>query len=190
MRIITHLIVAAAIVTMFGLGLWQLERKAWKEQLIASHIEASEKPPLTYPGATDAPPLYRKSSLTCLEVVGWRHQAGQNEAGQSGFAHVADCRTGAEGPGAAVDIGWSRDPKGPEWEGGNVEGIIGRDEKYGFRLVSGEGLAGLETSKAPDPAAMPNNHLAYAIQWFAFAAIAAIIYGLALAKKRREERQP
>lgn len=189
MRLFTHLFVAAAVATMIALGVWQLQRKEWKEGLIAQAEAAADLDAVTYPViATDNPPLYRRSSLDCLEVVGWRHQAGQNASGQAGYAHVADCRTGAEGPGAAVDIGWSREPvAGTDWQGGPVEGIIGQDEKFGFRLVASEGQAGLEASAAPDPSAMPNNHLAYAIQWFAFAAIASIIYTLALRKRRREE---
>ena len=187
MKWLVHLLVAGAIATMIGLGLWQLDRKAWKEGLIAEATAAMGREPVAYPAATANPPLYRQSGFECLEVTGWRHQAGQNAEGQSGYSHVADCRTSAEGPGAAVDIGWSRDPVGPEWTGGPVEGVIGRDEKYGFRLVSGEGQAGLEASARPDPSAMPNNHLAYAVQWFAFALIAAVIYTLALRKRRREE---
>ena len=89
---------------------------------------------------------------------------------------------------AAVEIGWSREPvAGTDWGGGEVSGLIGTDAKFGVRLVSDMGLAGLETSKAPDASSIPNSHLAYAVQWFAFALIAAVIYGLALAKKRREE---
>ena len=188
MKWLAHLVVAAAIATMIGLGFWQLERLEWKERLIAQYRLADRAEPVAYPGLSTVPPLYRRSGFDCLEVVGWRHQAGQNAAGQPGFAHVADCRTGAEGPGAAVDIGWSREPEaGTDWAGGPVEGIIGPDERFGHRLVSAEGLAGLEASAKPDPGAMPNNHLAYAVQWFAFALIAGVIYALALARRRREE---
>ena len=192
MKWLVHLLVAGAIATMIGLGMWQLERMEWKEGLIAQAEAAAGLEPVAYPVMPiDEPPLYRRSSLTCLEVVGWRHQAGQNRDGVPGFAHVADCRTGAEGPGAAVDIGWSREPvAGTQWDGGIVEGIIGQDERFGYRLVASEGQAGLAASAAPDPKSMPNNHLAYAVQWFAFALIAAVIYGLALAKRRREEAQP
>jgi surfeit locus 1 family protein len=35
----------------------------------------------------------------------------------------------------------------------------------------------------PDPRDIPNNHLAYAVQWFLFATVAAVIYALALAKR-------
>ncbi|MBM3928735.1 MAG: SURF1 family protein, partial [Sphingomonadales bacterium] len=37
---------------------------------------------------------------------------------------------------------------------------------------------------APDLSAVPNNHLAYAVQWFLFAVVAAIIYAMALRRRR------
>ena len=44
-------------------------------------------------------------------------------------------------------------------------------------------LAGLEANAIPDPSEIPNNHFAYAIQWFLFAATALVIYTLALMKR-------
>jgi cytochrome oxidase assembly protein ShyY1 len=41
-------------------------------------------------------------------------------------------------------------------------------------------LAGLEPSAPPSVESIPNNHRAYAVQWFLFAAIAVLVYGLAL----------
>ena len=40
----------------------------------------------------------------------------------------------------------------------------------------------------PSIESIPNNHLAYAVQWFLFAAVAAIIYVIAL--RRRDKRLP
>jgi surfeit locus 1 family protein len=50
--------------------------------------------------------------------------------------------------------------------------------------VAAPPLAGLEANAIPDPAEIPNNHFAYAVQWFVFAATALVIYGLALRKRR------
>ena len=44
-------------------------------------------------------------------------------------------------------------------------------------------LAGLEANGVPDPSEIPNNHFAYAIQWFLFALTALVIYGLAVRKR-------
>jgi surfeit locus 1 family protein len=37
----------------------------------------------------------------------------------------------------------------------------------------------------PDPNDIPNNHLAYAVQWFLFAGVALVIYALAVRKRMR-----
>jgi cytochrome oxidase assembly protein ShyY1 len=55
----------------------------------------------------------------------------------------------------------------------------------GLMLVLTEPAARLEQSAPPSIKDVPNNHLAYAVQWFIFAADAAIIYGLALYRRRR-----
>jgi surfeit locus 1 family protein len=53
-------------------------------------------------------------------------------------------------------------------------------------IVNESAAPGLKPSPLPDPSSVPNNHLSYAVQWFIFAAIALIIYGLALRKRWRE----
>ena len=47
-------------------------------------------------------------------------------------------------------------------------------------LIADRAAPGLEPTAPPSPADIPNNHLAYAVQWFLFASVAAIIYALAL----------
>jgi len=43
----------------------------------------------------------------------------------------------------------------------------------------------LQPSAPPSTASIPNNHRFYAIQWFSFALIALIIYGLAVRKRSK-----
>jgi cytochrome oxidase assembly protein ShyY1 len=52
-------------------------------------------------------------------------------------------------------------------------------------LVSDTAAPGLEASAPPSPDEVPNNHLAYAVQWFLFAGVAALIYILALRRRMR-----
>ena len=52
-------------------------------------------------------------------------------------------------------------------------------------LVAETPAPGLEASAPPSPDEVPNNHLAYAVQWFLFAGIAALIYGIALRRRMR-----
>jgi hypothetical protein len=113
--------------------------------------------------------------------VGFRTAPGQNVQGEPGFLVIADCRTGAEGPGLSVELGWSKNPNaGRAYQGGLVSGTIAPDSKSRMRLVAATPGPGLQASAPPSPDTIPNNHLSYAIQWFLFALIAVVIYTLAL----------
>lgn len=181
------LIVGMAIAVMIGLGVWQVRRMAWKEALLADYAAASDQPAMAWPVVPDpaALPLYRKSSVQCLTVTGWRSSSGRNARGQAGWVHIASCATGAEGPGAQVVAGWSARPGDPIWSGGQVSGMIAPDSVHLIRLVAAPSVAGLEPVQPPSPEDIPNNHWAYAIQWFLFAAMAAVIYGLAVVRRGR-----
>ena len=190
--LIPTLLVGVAVMTMIGLGIWQLSRAGEKDALLARYADAPALPPTTFPTtpiSDEALPLFRRATGFCLQVTGTRQTAGRNRQGETGFVHIAECSTGAEGPGMAVETGWSKDPKAKsDWAGGQVSGIIAPDRKMRMRLVSLEGLGGLQASAPPSLDAIPNNHRAYAIQWFLFAGIAALIYGLAL--RQRMKRKP
>lgn len=61
-------------------------------------------------------------------------------------------------------------------------------------VADGTVTAGAAQSAWPEPsplsvAAVPNNHRAYAVQWFAFAAVLAVIYGLYLRRWRMLQRE-
>lgn len=183
------LLVAAAVLTMVGLGVWQVSRARDKDALIARYASAASLPQTAFPTgpiANDALPLFRRATGFCLRVVGTRRTAGANQQGETGFVTIAECSTGAEGPGMAVELGWSKDPNvKAAWTGGPVSGIVAPDRRMRMRLVSAQGLGGLQPSSPPSLAAIPNNHRAYAIQWFLFAVIAALIYGLALRQRSK-----
>jgi surfeit locus 1 family protein len=185
--ILPTLLVAVACLTMIGLGIWQLQRAAWKEALLKQYAAAQNLPPIAYPGVPMPSnlPLFRKSQVFCLSVEGWTPVAGRNAKGDSGWSLMASCRTGAEGPGVFVVVGWSKKFDTPDWKGGAVSGILAPDTKHILRLVSDRPLApSLVASAPPSLDDVPNNHLAYAVQWFVFASIAAVIYGLALRRRK------
>lgn len=182
------IIVLAAVATMIGLGVWQLQRAEWKNDLLATYQAASDQPAISYPSVpVEADlPYFRQSSVNCLEVLAWRAVSGRNADGQSGWAHIAHCKTsGAEGPGAQVVAGWSQSLANPEWSGGPVNGVIAPDSQHILRLVASEPVAGLKKSQEPSTDDVPNNHMAYAVQWFLFAGIALVIYFLALRGRNR-----
>lgn len=184
--VIPTILVVLAVATMIGLGIWQLQRKAEKEALLARYEAAAGLPAVAWPAVPDANnlPLFRKSALMCVNVVGWRSVSGTNMEGKAGFAHIASCQTGgAEGPGAKVAVGWSDRPVAPKWQGGAMNGIIAPESKQLIKLVATDEVEDLQMLAKPSPEQIPNNHLLYAIQWFIFAAAAAIIYVLAVRKR-------
>ncbi len=200
--LIPTLVVAAAVAVMIGLGVWQLQRKAEKEALIALYQRNMAMSSLVaYPELPPVPDamLYRKSSIVCLEPVRWDQRSGTDRKGGSGIRMIADCRTGAEGPGVLVDVGIGDDFKPPEWKGGTVQGTIvpgpeqptvmdrvrGKAVPARAMLVADAPIAGLRASAVPSADDTPNNHLAYAVQWFLFAAAALVIYILAVRRRLR-----
>jgi len=191
---IPTLVVAAAVAVMIALGLWQLMIRApQKEALVARYAAAQNLPPIVLPAEPlrdEALPLYRHATGTCLRTVGRRVAAGQNRAGEPGYVHIVDCSTGGERRGMSVELGWSKNPNAAiAWKGGLVSGVIAPDSKTRMRLVAASAPPGLESSATPSLDTIPNNHRSYAVQWFAFAAIALTIYGLAVSKRLKERPQ-
>lgn len=188
--VLPTVVVAAAVMVMIGLGVWQLGRAQQKEAMLARFEAATGLPPVawpTVPPSEDQLPLFRRASAMCLQPTTKMVVAGRNLRGESGYSHLVDCRTSAEGPGIRVDIGWSKDPRAASsWRGGPVSGIVGPDSQQRMRLVSAEGFAGLEPSAPPNIADIPNNHRSYAVQWFLFAAAALVIYLLAVRGRWKE----
>ncbi|NCQ20494.1 MAG: SURF1 family protein [Sphingomonadales bacterium] len=182
--IIPTIIVLAAVATMIALGVWQLGRKAEKEALIVRYEAAlGDRALVPWPKPADfTSDLFRRTTVDCLAVRGIDPIAGKSATGRNGWVHIARC-SHAGGGLADVTIGWSRSPDSPEWSGGPV---TGRLATYGdaVRLVAETPQAGLDPLAAPDPGDLPNNHLAYAGQWFFFALTALVIYVLALRRRR------
>lgn len=190
--LIPTIVVLAAVAVMIGLGIWQLRRSAEKEVMLQRFEAATDLPPVAWPSLPlddKQLPLFRAASGMCLQPVGTKVIAGRNRQGESGYSHLVDCRTSSEGPGMRVDIGWSNDPRaGGKWSGGPVDGVIGPDGEMRMRLISADGLAGLQASAPPNSADVPNNHRSYAVQWFMFAALALLIYLLAVRGKLKEQQ--
>jgi hypothetical protein len=192
------ILVGLAIAAMIALGVWQLQRKGEKEALLAQLSANRTLPPIAFPRIPIGESLlFRRASALCLEPVSFKAEGGRSATGRTGWRQIAQCRTGAEGPGFAVQIGVAStlDAK-PNWKGGEVSGyithlpdhqpliasIFSRAPKT-LMLVADKPAPGLDANPEPDLSAVPNNHLAYAVQWFLFAAVAAIIYGIALRRR-------
>lgn len=193
--LIPTIVVALAVMGMIALGVWQIavrlpEKEAYLEQLAGNPA----KPVVAFPRVPDDRLLFRRSSIFCLSPATIT-RAG---AGSAGFRLIAACRTGAEGPGVKVQLGTTRDPnKQVAWGGGAVRGWISHapsarpliaglftNAPQELLLVADRPVAGLNANTQPDIGLVPNNHLAYGVQWFLFAAVAAIIYAVAVLRRR------
>ena len=197
--IISTVIVALAVITMIALGVWQLQRRGEKETELRVLAANPSKPVMAFPN----PPvggdelLFRRAGAFCLKPVSFSTEG----AGKAGFRILAQCATGVEGPGFAVQLGTTSDPHfKPDWSGGQVSGTIAyapsgtplierlfeRRKAETLILVADRPAPGLQPNAMPSIDSIPNNHLAYAVQWFLFAAIALVIYGLALRRRARK----
>ena len=187
--LIPTVLVAGAIGTMIALGIWQLGRADEKEALIARYLDAARSEsavpfPRTPAEIEDA--LYRRSSFSCDEVVSQTSKAARNTNGRSGVGQVATCSDGQSE--VETVLGWAVRPDIVKFEGGEITGWLA-PLGDGVQLVADPPLAGLDQVARPDPEDTPNNHLAYAGQWFFFALTALVIYILALRKRGGRRRQ-
>ena len=184
--IIPTILVVAAAGVMVWLGVWQLGRANEKAEMIERFSEIPtdmEAEPLR--AAEKDEQMFRRVYFICSSVISMRSTAGTAATGAKGFAHIAKCAGAGLRP-VEVAIGWSRDPAAPTFEGGDVLGTLDPSGK----IIADPPLSDLEPLAKPDPNELPNNHLAYAGQWFFFALTALVIYGFALksrAAKRRED---
>lgn len=190
------ILVLVAVTAMIGLGFWQLQRKREKEAALSQYVKNAALPAIAFPSIPVGDALlYRRTSALCLTPTSWRIEG----AGSRGWRHIAQCRTGAEGPGFAIDMGTSPDVNyKPSWRGGMVRGTIAQAPSHQsliaglierpvrtLMIVSDTALPGLKPTARPSPESIPNNHLAYAVQWFLFAGIALAIYAIALRRRMR-----
>lgn len=196
--LLATILVGFAVAAMIALGCWQLQRRAEKEALLARYAANRLLPPIAFPRTpVDDGLLFRRAGAFCLEPVSWAVEGGRTAKGGVGWRQIAQCRTGAEGPGFAAQVGVGRtaDAK-PNWRGGEVSGYITHAPDHRpliamlfsktpspLMIVADKPVPGLEPNPGPDLSAVPNNHLAYAVQWFLFAVVAAVIYVIALRRR-------
>ncbi|QKR98865.1 SURF1 family protein [Sphingomonas sp. CL5.1] len=192
--LVPTILVALAVAAMIALGLWQLLiRLPEKEAQLAQLAANPARPAIAFPRFPDDALLFRRASGFCLSVASI-DRAG---AGNAGYRLIANCRTGAEGPGMKVQLGTTRDPDAQvRWSGGKVSGWISHAPDARpliaglfnhvpreLLLVADTPAPGLAANTRPDISIVRNNHFAYAMQWFFFAAVASVIYVLAVRRR-------
>jgi len=163
--------VALGAPALLALGFWQLDRRQEKAAALVAFA---------------APEVGR---FTCAPLEGPVEQrGGRNRAGQTGYSHFANCMLGGEA--VKINLGWTARPRALPSPSGDatVRALLYTVPDAGRMLVVTEPPAPLRPSAPPDPAEIPNNHLAYAMQWFAFAVTLPVIYALWLRRWHRERR--
>lgn len=194
--IIPTLIVAAAVAVMIGLGVWQLQRAGWKDRMLADLAAAESLPPVDLDPllAREAQPVsiaFRRAVVGCA-IDGAKPQlrAGRSQSGTSGYSAFVRCRPDGQGWAGRleVDAGWigAPDESLRVTLPARISGRIGTAETSGPIILTADApAAGLQPSAPPSVDDIPNNHLAYAFQWFFFAATALLVYLIALRRRRR-----
>ena len=197
------LLTLVMIPVLIALGIWQLERREWKHALVAQ-LEAAEKLPPVRPtdftkamiGARSL--QYRRAEVDCRpgRVKPYDLKGGTSATDQGGFLVLVDCNDPARraAPDLVVVAGWTIRPDAvatldldTSFTGTLIEHPYGdAPNRPRFMLIPTTAVAPLQPSRIPVPDDLPDNHLSYALQWFAFAATLAAIYGLYVVKWQRE----
>jgi cytochrome oxidase assembly protein ShyY1 len=189
---------------LLTLGKWQLDRRIWKADLIAQVEAAPLLPPATPKEffaamAGDISLQFRRAKVDCFPgpVKPYDLRGGQSADGETGYLVLVDCGgPHASGhPDLVVVAGWIQRPDAvsllnitTSFDGLIIEHPYGRaNNRPQFMLIPQLAVAPLHPSLMPKPGDLPDNHLAYAVQWFGFALTLIIIYLIYLRRWRREQ---
>ena len=185
---------------LIWLGIWQLQRRAWKAHLNAELALAPTRPVLDAAGLIAARAsadslLYRRARVACApgKVAPYDIKGGDSADGRSGYLLLVNCTPAVAAPAFVVVAGWSQRPDAAALldvdtvlDGLIIERPYGKDAtRPRFMLIPQQAVPPLVPSRLPTPGDLPDNHLTYAIQWFAFAGILLGIFGIYVRRWRR-----
>jgi surfeit locus 1 family protein len=189
----------AMLVVLIWLGMWQLERQAWKDKILANL--ALPVLALQDSAAINDVLELRRVRLTCgapgFERIDVPESDGMSteqrvyvrcpRAGaksimiDTGYAsQVAD---GALAPGQAFD-GTIRKWEPEQWAN-KVAGVT-KVTRAQFGSDQAVSEFYLKTGSPPQLENISNNHFMYAVQWFLFAGVLGVIYGIFVRRTWRE----
>lgn len=220
---ITIVFALLGLCILVSLGMWQLQRHAWKQDLLAEIAGRIAADPVALPAAPDPArhaylPVRVEGRIGAAEIL---VQSSLRRAG-AGYRVIAPFETGdgrrilidrgfvphagrdaARGTGAAVVTGnlhWPDEvdmfTPAPDREAGLwfARDVPALAEALGTEPVL---VVVRESEPAPggiirlpvDTAGIPDNHLGYAVQWFAMAAVwVAMALGFLVSQHRRERK--
>lgn len=229
------LIAGCGVAVLCALGLWQLERLAWKSALIETLEHQLAEPPVPLPAdLTGAPSLDFRRVTASGRLVGDRvlYLTAGSPTGRAGLRALAPLRLADRDEALLVDLGWlpiNRKDEALALPGGELrlDGVLRAPEPPNWltpvndplrnawkwldlpamaaaldlpavapvmlraeRIDAADGtpvLAGLE--RGPATAELRNDHLQYAVTWFALAAAMAVVYILFIRRDRRDRER-
>lgn len=197
--IIPTIIATVGILILCGLGKWQLDRRAWKHDLITRLAAAPNLPPVTpeeFRAAMmgDVSLQYRRASIDCRAgpKKPYDLRPGSSAGGTSGFFVVVSCRPNDLPPDIVAVAGWTRRVDARDMmltldhqlSGTVIENPYGtQPDRPRFMLIPDQAIPPLGRPRQPRAEDLPDNHLAYAGQWFGLAIALAAIYGLWLRRR-------
>jgi surfeit locus 1 family protein len=189
------LLVAALVAVLAGLGVWQLQRREWKADLI-TQLEAAQTLPLLEPidfqraMQGDISVQYRRAELPCSPgtVLPYDLKGGSSIGGKSGYLVLVSCRPNREPPDIVAVAGWTK-----RADAGRTDIIVDTifkglviEHPYGdapgrpqFMLIPDTAVPPLLPSRMPTPS--------YAGQWFGLALVLVAIYAIWLRRRLRGE---
>jgi surfeit locus 1 family protein len=193
---------------LISLGVWQLERRQWKEAVLADLTTASQRPAFVIASGKEvtSASLFRRVTISCKPDPrnSLTHQGFDAEARIASRLYLP-CQL-PDGTILLARTQWQR-----PGETGSTDARIISGRLYPVRRLSPlDRLAGPALDSAdywrsrlakpplplllnegdalpPEPA---NNHLAYAVQWFLFAAVLGVIFTLHLRRQRLAPSPP
>lgn len=192
-------IVAFAVPALGMLGVWQLQRAEWKEALLERLAANAQAPAIDKPAdlmSRREELSFRRVRTICREIRPWPPSAARSVDGRAGYRQQIWCHEGLGEP-LLVSIGVAANPalkvmpaSGAMFTGPLVPRNGRPPEDPPFVLIADTPVAPLVAEAPPTLAGVPNNHRAYAAQWFLFAGILMVIYGLWLRQRPRKMAPP
>ncbi|PZN94936.1 MAG: hypothetical protein DCF31_08295 [Alphaproteobacteria bacterium] len=193
------LLTAVMLAILLSLGAWQLDRRVWKQALLARLAAAPEQPLLTpadyYLSMIGKKSVqYRRAELPCHpgDVLPYDLKGGTSIGGVPGYLLLVSCRPNRKPPDIVAVAGWTRRPDAaaiPVHVDTVFRGLI-IERPYGeapdrpqFMLIPDTAVPPLQRSQMPAADSLPDNHLSYALQWFGLAAVLASIYAIWLRRR-------
>lgn len=187
--LVPTILTALMLPVLIALGLWQLSRAAWKEDLLARLAAAPQRPPVELPRDWSTDLDFRRGAVDCsVDNAAPAVRAGRSMTGAAGYSYFVPCRMPGTDKRLTLDAGWSPRPDAVATitANGPFHGLLRATTGNAYILVSADAVAPLTPSAPPSVDEIPNNHLSYAMQWFFFAATLAVIYLVYLRQWRRE----